>query len=144
MGLDSSRRRKARAVSAIIRLSVQLNGYVGNGNIEISDGLVNNLIATISMPNTTTYSIDVSAFLRGLITANNPFAGFMFRLPSEPSEEEANGRDVQIDSSRNAADACEALWCRDREVGRPELSPIDNIGASRTGSKFNRDGVRWF
>jgi len=76
--------------------NVQLHGYVGNGILDIADGLQNNLLTTVTIPDffstPTFFSIDVTAFLAAQLSANDPYSGFMFRLPTEPSfpDEEKN------------------------------------------------------
>jgi hypothetical protein len=70
-------------------VTVQLYGYAGDGVLSVGDAQQNNLIATASIPQygdggATTFSIDVTSLLTFLVTANDPFAGLMFRLPVEP------------------------------------------------------------
>lgn len=70
-------------------VNVQLYGYAGDGILSVPDAQQSNLIATAVIPQfgdngVTSFSIDVSTFLASLITANDSFAGFMFRLPVEP------------------------------------------------------------
>jgi hypothetical protein len=69
---------------------VQFHGYVGNGVLEIADGLHDNLLTTVSVPEAGiagvyTFSINVTGFLAAQLAANDPYSGFMLRLPTEPS-----------------------------------------------------------
>ncbi len=72
-------------------VDVELHGYVGDGVLALGDATHSNLIATASIPAANVlndFSIDVSVFLAELVTAENRFAGFMFRLADEtPSNE---------------------------------------------------------
>ena len=68
---------------------VQLHGYVGNGILEIADGLQNSLLTTATIPDFFTapsfFSIDVTGFLATLVAADESDFGFMLRQVPEPS-----------------------------------------------------------
>jgi hypothetical protein len=81
-------------------VDVQLYGYAGDGVLSVNDAYQSNLIATASIPqfdsNDPTFSINVASFLDAAVAAHYSFAGFMFKLAVEPSDEGVQFRDPML------------------------------------------------
>jgi len=64
--------------------NVEIHGYVGDGVLDLSDAVVDNLIAEIQVPVgiRRDYDVDVTSFVQAL----PDYAGFMLRLTDETTE----------------------------------------------------------